>query len=242
KHRNVCDKEYKCSGCNLIVQRNDHTHNSVCGYEKCHNCKQENIDLCLHECFMQRKIGKGGYCVEACVCNSKSSEKRKDCTFTTNYIFFDYEAQQNTGTHIPNMSKLSDFPKTFGLTEAKKGYFPHFFNTPENQSYIGPLPNKSVFMTIYWQSDLSNSTIAVVKNVKREKFSDESIKWLKSKILNGNKNIKHVLNGGEAVICGTQVDGYVVSEKKCISIMDVSGMGVRIASTLMIQTSLIKTP
>ncbi|KAE9542740.1 hypothetical protein AGLY_002651 [Aphis glycines] len=287
KHRNVCDKEYKCSGCNLIVQRNDHTHNSVCGYGKCHNCKQENIKLCLHECFMQRKIGKGGYCVEACVCNNKSSEKRKDCTFTTNYIFFDYEAQQNTGTHIPNMSKLSDFPKTFGLTEAKKGYFPHFFNTPENQCYIGPLPNKSYYgyntmttkqrtafinwhdemtnnnytfnfkkkleeycnsdvdilrrgclelrkqfldvcnidpfkyitiasvcMAIYRQSDLSNSTIAVVQNVKKEKFSDESIKWLKSKILNGNKNIKHALNGGEAVICGAKVDGYDVSEKK----------------------------
>ncbi|KAF0706482.1 Uncharacterized protein FWK35_00035343, partial [Aphis craccivora] len=229
KHRNVCDKEYKCSGCNSILQRNDHTHNSVCGYGKCHNCIQENIDLCVHECFMQRKIGKGGYCVEVCVCNSKSSEKWKDCTFTTNYIFFDYEAQQSTGTHIPSMviahnfedtkyvfstddgatandkfykwalskdmkgttyiahnsksydtyfiiqyilkhmptvkyeiicngtkimmleikegglnikfidshnfiqSKLSDFPKTFRLTEAKKGYFPHCFNTPENQ-------------------------------------------------------------------------------------------------------------
>ncbi|XP_050066357.1 uncharacterized protein LOC126555480 [Aphis gossypii] len=184
-------------------------------------------------------------------------------------------------------SKLSDFPKTFGLTEAKKGYFPHFFKTPENQCYIGPLPNKSYYgyntmttkqrtafinwhdemtnnnytfnfkkeleeycnsdvdilrrgclelrkqfldvcnidpfkyitiasvcMAIYRQSDLSNSTIAVVQNVKKEKFSDESIKWLKSKILNGNKNIKYALNGGEAVICGAKVDGYDVSEKK----------------------------
>ncbi|KAF0726404.1 putative DNA polymerase [Aphis craccivora] len=100
----------------------------------------------------------------------------------------------------------------------------------------------SVCMAIYRQSDLSNSTIAVIKNVKKEKFSDESIKWLKSKILNGNKNIKYTLNGGEAVICGAKVDGYDVSEKKCISIMDVSGMAVRIASTRMIQTPLIKTP
>lgn len=383
KHKQVCDKEYKCSGCNLIVQRNDHTHNSVCGYGKCHNCKQENVQLCQHECYMQRKMGKGGYCVEACVCNNQSPEKRKDCTFTTNYIFFDYEAQQNTGTHIPNMaiahdfegtkyvfstddmgsandkfckwalskemkgttyiahnskaydtyfiiqyilkhmptvkyeivrngtkimmleikegglnikfidshnfvqSKLSDFPKTFGLTEAKKGYFPHYFNTPENQNYIGPLPDKSYYgynsmatkqratfinwhdemtnqnyvfnfkkeleeycnsdvdilrrgclelrkqflgvcnidpfkyitiasvcMAIYRQSDLSNATIAVVKNVKKENFSDESIKWLKSIILNRNKNIKHALNGGEAVICGAKVDGYDESEKK----------------------------
>ena len=38
-------------------------------------------------------------------------------------------------------SKLADFPKTFGLTEMKKGYFPHFFNVPENQDYVGPVPD-----------------------------------------------------------------------------------------------------
>jgi hypothetical protein len=29
--------------------------------------------------------------------------------------------------------KLAAFPKTFGLSELKKGYFPHFFNRAENQ-------------------------------------------------------------------------------------------------------------
>jgi hypothetical protein len=29
---------------------------------------------------------------------------------------------------------LSKFPKTFGLTELHEGYFPHHFNTPENQN------------------------------------------------------------------------------------------------------------
>ena len=37
---------------------------------------------------------------------------------------------------------LSAFPKAFGLTEHKKGFFPHFFNTPANQNYVGPLPDK----------------------------------------------------------------------------------------------------
>jgi hypothetical protein len=31
-------------------------------------------------------------------------------------------------------------PATFGSTELKKGYFPHFFNTAENQNYVGPNP------------------------------------------------------------------------------------------------------
>ena len=41
---------------------------------------------------------------------------------------------------------LSAFPKTFGLTELKKGYFPHLFNTPENQSYVGPIPAQHYYM------------------------------------------------------------------------------------------------
>jgi len=36
-------------------------------------------------------------------------------------------------------SPLSAFPKTFGLNNLKKGYFPHYFNTNENQDYIGPI-------------------------------------------------------------------------------------------------------
>jgi hypothetical protein len=34
--------------------------------------------------------------------------------------------------------KLSALPKAFGLTELKKGWFPYFFNTSENQTYVGP--------------------------------------------------------------------------------------------------------
>lgn len=34
---------------------------------------------------------------------------------------------------------LKDFPRTFGLKEAK-GYFPHKFNTDANQCYVGPYP------------------------------------------------------------------------------------------------------
>ena len=35
---------------------------------------------------------------------------------------------------------LSAFPKTFGLTELCKGYFPHKFNHPDHQNYVGPIP------------------------------------------------------------------------------------------------------
>jgi hypothetical protein len=38
-------------------------------------------------------------------------------------------------------SPLSAFPKNIGLNELKKGYFSHYFNTKENQNYIGILPD-----------------------------------------------------------------------------------------------------
>ena len=37
-------------------------------------------------------------------------------------------------------SALAKFSKTFDISEIKKGYFPHKFNIPENQNYIGPYP------------------------------------------------------------------------------------------------------
>ena len=40
---------------------------------------------------------------------------------------------------------LSKFPKTFGLTELAKGYFPRFFNTEVNQHYVVPLPDAKYY-------------------------------------------------------------------------------------------------
>jgi len=41
---------------------------------------------------------------------------------------------------------LSAFPKTFGLTELKKGYFPHKFNIREHQTYVGIVPALDYYM------------------------------------------------------------------------------------------------
>jgi len=40
----------------------------------------------------------------------------------------------------------SAFPKTFGLTELRKRYFPHKFNIPENQEYVGSIPAPDYYM------------------------------------------------------------------------------------------------
>ena len=57
-----------------------------------------------------------------------------------------YDAEGATVRLLNSMSffamPLSKFPETFGLTELKKGFFRHLFNTPENQRYLGLIPDK----------------------------------------------------------------------------------------------------
>ena len=54
-----------------------------------------------------------------------------------------YENEGATVHFINSLSfftmPLSAFPKTFGLRELKKGFFPHLFNSPANQEYVGIL-------------------------------------------------------------------------------------------------------
>ena len=37
---------------------------------------------------------------------------------------------------------LKSLPKTFGMDELKKGYFPHYFNKECNKIYVGLMPSK----------------------------------------------------------------------------------------------------
>ena len=66
---------------------------------------------------------------------------------------------------------LRDFPKTFGLTELTKGFFPHKFNTDDNQDYVGQYPDKSYY------------GYEEMKKVDREKF-DEWYEATKGKTFN----------------------------------------------------------
>ena len=44
---------------------------------------------------------------------------------------------------------LSQLPKTYGIKNTVKGYFPHGFNTMENQNYIGSIPDISYYHPEY---------------------------------------------------------------------------------------------
>ena len=76
---------------------------------------------------------------------------------------------------------LKDFPKTFGLTETAKGYFPHKFNTDEDQNYIGLYPDKQ----FYGYEEM--------KKIDKEKF-DEWYETTNNKTFNFEKEMYKYCN------------------------------------------------
>ena len=40
---------------------------------------------------------------------------------------------------------LAKFPKTFGIKELKKGFYPYWFNCEKNFHYIGVMPERRLF-------------------------------------------------------------------------------------------------
>ncbi|KAK7588176.1 hypothetical protein V9T40_005421 [Parthenolecanium corni] len=226
---NVCLFQFKCRKCNVLIRR-DSFRKHQCGYVTCLNCR-EVVEKNNHQCYMLRKTAKGGRCGYCKRCDPSAVVENNQCRYTEKYIFFDYEARQETGVHRPNLiiahdyegckyifntneefcewlidkkhsgytaiahyakgydaqfilqyciantlcpntlyngtkimhlyisaidlsivdshnfvaTSLRSFPKTFGLTELKKGYFPHYFNTEENKEYVGPIPEKKYY-------------------------------------------------------------------------------------------------
>ena len=109
----VCDTVKKCLDCSRIIT-GKYVNSHKCGYTECNNCNKyvgKN-----HKCFMKKIKAKGGYCTVdgKKPCKNNDSVKKKDWCYscrtnTEKYIFFDYEATQNTGTHNVNLSIAQDF-------------------------------------------------------------------------------------------------------------------------------------
>ena len=109
----VCDTVKKCLDCNRIIT-GKYVNTHRCGYSECTNC--EKYVGKNHKCFMKKIKTKGGYCTVNGKepCKNDDSIKKKDwyhsCrTYTEKYMFYDFEATQNTGTHTVNLSIAQDF-------------------------------------------------------------------------------------------------------------------------------------
>ena len=81
---------------------------------------------------------------------------------------------------------LSKFPKTFGMTELCKGYFPHLFNKEENQDYVGPIPPVAYYAPNAMKPEARESFLAWHKEQRESDyrfcFKEEIIKYCRSDV------------------------------------------------------------
>jgi hypothetical protein len=60
------------------------------------------------------------------------------------YMYFDRFHLRFIDTYHFLLQPLRKLPETYGV-DCEKGHFPHLFNTPKNQNYIGPIPKEKEF-------------------------------------------------------------------------------------------------
>ena len=81
---------------------------------------------------------------------------------------------------------LARFPKTFGLDELCKGYFPHYFNKDENQEYVGPIPCQDDYGANYMKPEAREKFLTwhqeQVENNYMFDFQHEILKYCRSDV------------------------------------------------------------
>ena len=81
---------------------------------------------------------------------------------------------------------LASFPSTFNLSELKKGFFPHLFNTPENQQYVGRIPDLEFYdpdsMMSSKKEELINWHVEQVRRNVQFNFKQELIAYCQSDV------------------------------------------------------------
>jgi hypothetical protein len=68
-------------------------------------------------------------------------------------------------------SPLTCIPENFRIERTKKGYFPHYFHTNENQNYVGPIP----YTKYYGTDTMSKPARETFLKWHAEKFKENSV-------------------------------------------------------------------
>ena len=138
-----------------------------------HNLKGYDGMFLLQHCYSHNREVTDQICVGTKVLSFKSDR----LTFKDSLCFLPFS--------------LANFPATFGLTELAKGFFPHLFNTLENQDYVGPMPPADTYdpdgMSPKKKADFERWYAEQVRNeyqfnLRRdmEKYCESDVKLLKA--------------------------------------------------------------
>ena len=134
-----------------------------------HNLKGFDSMFILHELYQQQREVADQLTVGAKVLSFKSGPVK----FIDSLCF------------LP--MPLASFPSTFNLTELKKGFFPHLFNTPDHQQYVGRIPNLEFYdpdgMMAKKKDELTHWHADQVRRNVTFNFKQEMIDYCKSDVV-----------------------------------------------------------
>ena len=133
-----------------------------------HNLKSFDGMFILHELYQQQREVTDQLTVGAKVLSFKSGPVK----FIDSLCF------------LP--MPLASFPSTFNLTELKKGFFPHLFNTPDHQQYVGRIPDLEFYdpddMMAKKKEELTRWHADQVRRNVTFNFKQEMIDYCKSDV------------------------------------------------------------
>ena len=119
KNVSVCTQRRKCVGCQKLLVGMKARKEHECGHAECPSCR-EYVDVATHKCFIQvvkspeeenqekkkkRKKAKRGASAGLATleANGQGMDVKDDEGKPPLHVFFDIEAMQDTGCHIPNL-------------------------------------------------------------------------------------------------------------------------------------------
>ena len=91
--KNVCKSHKKCSICLHVFSSSAQEHMKHCGLQKCPSCSKE-VNILQHKCYLQPVT------LEKKRKRKNEGDKQQS---HTEFIYFDNEAQQDTGNHVANL-------------------------------------------------------------------------------------------------------------------------------------------
>ena len=117
-HWSVCESWRKCAGCHKLLKSVQDQQDHRCGFGTCPACMEE-VDLKEHRCFFQIPCDPEELEDEARISQINLRKRRQEelqkkgkrvpaCLEGEDYrppllVFWDSEAMQNTGVHVPNL-------------------------------------------------------------------------------------------------------------------------------------------
>lgn len=88
----VCQVKKRCPGCNKVNNGKRDIHEHQCGHSRCPSC-HKYVEIGIHKCYIQPIVPE----------SNMRKRKMDERVPPPLFVYFDIEAMQDTGIHVPNL-------------------------------------------------------------------------------------------------------------------------------------------